>query len=233
MPGKPQLPRTPYLVKSACNARVACANSSYFRSKRATGMQEQRGDVLLFVLFALLVTLLGAMYAMRGLINDTVVAGNAMQHQKNVQMGDAALAQATKVITDTLGGTDGSVALQIAANGSSWFYIPTGTDAWDAPAAPSTALHPTDNEGFWSLCVLTGAAVPCPDIATLPGMSALPGGYTARMVVVPTNLPADPQACATTGYVASYYNIFLNVREPNGITSANVESVFKQCVLDL
>lgn len=228
MPGKPQLPRTPYLVKSACNARVACANSSYFRSKRATGMQQQRGDVLLFVLFALLVTLLGAMYAMRGLINDTVVAGNAMQRQKNVQMGDAALAQATKVITDTLGGTDGSVALQIAANGSSWFYIPAGVGAWAAPAA-----HSTENEGFWSLCVLTGAAVPCPDIATLPGMSALPGGYTARMVVVPTNLPADPQACATTGYVASYYNIFLNVREPNGITSANVESVFKQCVLDL
>ena len=65
--------------------------------------------MLLFVLFSVLVLLLAGLYTMRGLIGDTVIAGNAAQRQKNVQMGDAALAQAMKVITDTLDGTDGSV----------------------------------------------------------------------------------------------------------------------------
>lgn len=189
------------------------------------GHGRQRGDVLLFVLFSVLVLLLAGLYTMRGLIGDTVIAGNAAQRQKNVQMGDAALAQAMKVITDTLGGTDGSVALQIAAHGASWLYIPSGTAAWEAPGTGG-------NLGFWAQCAAASAAVPCPDISTLPSMSALPAGYTARMVVVPTNLPTDSQACGTTGYVAIYYNVFVNVREANGVTSANVEDVFKQCVRD-
>ena len=72
----------------------------------------------------------------------------------------------------------------------------------------------------------------CPDVATLAG-TALPGGYTARMVVVPTNLPPDPQTCGTTGYVASFYSVFVQVREASGMTSANLEIVFKQCVRDM
>ena len=69
-------------------------------------------------------------------------------------------------------------------------------------------------------------------MGTLAG-SSLPGGYTARMVVVPTNLPPDAQSCGTTGYTATFYSVFVNVTEPNGKTFANLESVFKQCVLDL
>lgn len=205
--------------KSASSAYPFSAGSSIFNSK------SQRGEALLFVLFALLVILLGALYAMRGLIGDTVVAGNAAQRQKNVQMGDAALALATQVITSTLGGTDGSVALPIAANGQSWFYVPPGPGAWDTPGTGA-------NAGFWTRCRASGATVPCPDISTLTGGGTMPGGYTARMVVVPTNLPIDPNICATTGYKASYYNIFVNVTEPNGSTSAQLESVFRQCVLD-
>ena len=197
------------------------ATSSFFRSTR----RRQRGDVLLFVLFALLVTLLGGLYAMRGLLDDTVVAGHAAQRQKNVQMGDAALALATQVITSTLGGTDGSVALQIAADGASWVHIPSSAGAWDPPGTGT-------NAGFWSQCTDSAAAVKCPDVATLAG-TALPGGYTARMLVVPTNLPPDPQTCGTTGYVASFYSVFVQVREASGMTSANLESVFKQCVRDM
>ena len=102
------------------------------------GHGRQRGDVLLFVLFSVLVLLLAGLYTMRGLIGDTVIAGNAAQRQKNVQMGDAALAQAMKVITDTLDGTDGSVALQIAAHGASWLYIPSGTAAPQNVRAPAS-----------------------------------------------------------------------------------------------
>ena len=54
------------------------AASSFFRST----WRRQRGDVLLFVLFALLVTLLGGLYAMRGLLDDTVVAGHAAQRPR-------------------------------------------------------------------------------------------------------------------------------------------------------
>ena len=89
---------------------------------------------------------------MRGLLDDTVVAGHAAQRQKNVQMGDAALALATQVITSTLGGTDGSVALQIAADGASWFHIPSGAGAWDPPGTGT-------NAGFWSQCTDSAAAV--------------------------------------------------------------------------
>ena len=142
------------------------------------GHGRQRGDVLLFVLFSVLVLLLAGLYTMRGLIGDTVIAGNAAQRQKNVQMGDAALAQAMKVITDTLDGTDGSVALQIAAAEPRPDLIlldvmmPPGIDGFETcrrlKADPATADIPVIFVTARSDDVATGFAAGGADYITKP-----------------------------------------------------------------
>ena len=130
-------------AQSTAKACTASASSSLSRST----LRRQRGDVLLFVLLALLVTLLGGLYAMRGLLDDTVVAGHAAQRQKNVQMGDAALALATQVITNTLGGTDGSVRCRspptVRAGSTSRPAPAPGIRRAPAPTRASGASAPT------------------------------------------------------------------------------------------
>ena len=209
------------MMKPATNISADVQHVSRFQVARFHAARMQAGDVLLFVLFAMLIILLGALYSMRGLFDDTVAAGNDLQRTKNIQAGDMALALAHKTVVNTLGGQNGSVALQIAAEGQTWFFNPGGTAAWPAPGTPGSA-----NETYWLECTNGSSTKPCFSLANMPG------GYTARMIIVPTNQPSDPGVCNTTGYAAIFYNIFINVKESNGLASANVESVYMQCVLD-
>lgn len=203
----------------------------------------QRGDVLLFVLVSLLILLLGALYLMREQFNDSFFAGNSLQRQKNVHVADQALALAFEEIERTLRATDGGmtldVAVKVSADQANWFLSPTGSEAWPAPGALESI-----NEGYWSLCSERNADKPCTKLCSdasqqLPCDPAqLPAYYVATMVVVPTNLHPDVHLCATTGYVAMFYSVFVHVQEAKsgkqlGPTSATVESVFRQCVRDL
>lgn len=180
------------------------------------GARRQAGDVLLYVLFALLVLLLGALLTMRGEVTASVMTGHMMQRQKNVQAGDAALALVKQMIVDTVQAA-GNVPLEIAATGKPWFVLPTSAGVWPAPGAPGA------NQGYWSSCGANNAAQPCAPV------SGMPAGASALVVVAPTNRPTDPYICGTTGYTAVYYDIFLHVSEAAGATAADTETVFKLC----
>ena len=185
----------------------------------------QQGFVLLLTLISLLVLLFGVLFTMRGTLLQSVMTGNTLQRQKDVQASDLALRQVQQAIIATVQGA-GDVPLEIAGNGKAWFYIPGGTTPWITPGAAGTT-----NAGYWSNCV---AAKTCDTLSNVvaavnPVPPPLPGSYQAWVTVVPTNQPANSYACGTTGYTASYYDIFLHTTEANGTTAANTDTVFKLC----
>jgi Tfp pilus assembly protein PilX len=188
----------------------------------------EQGYVLLLTLITLIVLLFGALFTVRGTLLQSIMTGNTLQRQKGVQISDAAIRQIQQLIIQTAQGA-GNVPLEIAANGKPWFYIPPAT----TPATPwaSPGLATGVNATFWQTCVSAGS---CDTVANAaqgitPTPPSLPAGYTALVTVVPTNLPVDAYSCGNTGYVATYYNIFLNTQEENGTTRANTETLFKLC----
>jgi Tfp pilus assembly protein PilX len=178
------------------------------RSARA-----QRGFVLLLTLIVLIVLLFGVLFVIRGTLLQTVMTGNTMQRQKDVQAGDLALRIVENTIVQSSQGA-GSVPLEISASGQSWFYVPT-TTPWTVPTTTA----------YWSSCSAGSSTAPCASV------SGLPSSYSASYIVVPTNLPTDPYACLNTGYTAVYYDIFIHTSEVNGVTAANTETVFKLCTV--
>ena len=178
-----------------------------------------RGYVLLLTLISLVVLLFGVLFTMRGTLLQSVMTGNTLQRQKNVQASDLALRQVEQTIVSTVQGA-GTVPLEVAAAGKAWFYIPPGPAAWPAPGAAGA------NAGFWSTC----AGVHCDSLANVVGTVAPQlGGDRILVTVVPTNQPTNAYACGATGYTASYYDIFLHTAEANGTTAANTDTVFKLC----
>jgi len=182
-----------------------------------TRRPRQAGYTLLLVLFTMTVLLFGALFTMRGTILQTLMTGNTLQHQKNLQASDLAL----RIVEDQIISTSqaaGATPLEIAAGTSQpWYYTPT-TLPWAVPT-----------NTWWLNC--TGNSQ-CGAVANVPG------GYQVNFVVVPSNLPVDPYNCGTSGLTAVYYDIFLNTQEPNfsslgatATTSSVTESIFKLCVV--
>ncbi len=186
--------------------------------------RKEGGYVLLLTLITLVVLLFGVLFTMRGSLLQNVMTGNTAQRQKDVQASDMALRQVQQAIIQTASGA-GLVPLEIAASSKPWFYVPTNTSGpWPVPGSSAA---PT----YWQNCQAANTCDTLSNVAASisPAPPVLPGGYTALVTVVPTNLPVDAYACGTTGFTATYYDIFMHVQESNGTTAANTESVFKLC----
>lgn len=188
----------------------------------------QDGYVLLLTLITLLVLLFGILFTMRGTLLQTEMTGNTLQRQKNVQAGDLALRQVQQAIIQTSQNA-GTVPLEIAAGSTHWFYIPPASTA--TPPVPWAAPGTGANATFWQTCQSAGQCDTLSNVAAVinPAPPAIASGYTALVTVVPTNLPTDAYSCGTTGYTATYYDIFMHLQEANGQTAVNTESVFKLC----
>ncbi len=196
---------------------MAALNRYRTRHRRAA----QNGYVLLLTLISLLVLLFGVLFTMRGTLLQSVMTGNTLQRQKDVQASDLALRQVEQAIVTTVQGA-GDVPLDVAAASKKWFYTPPGPGAWAAPGDPTGVTA-----GFWATCLGNGN---CDTLANVVGTVAAPlSGDPILVTVVPTNQPPNQFACGTTGFTASYYDIFLHTAEANGTTAANTETVFKLC----
>ncbi len=181
----------------------------------------QQGYVLLLSLLSLLVLLFGVLFTMRGTLLQTVITGNTLQRQKDVQASDLVLRKVQQVIINTVQGA-GNVPLEVAASGKPWFYVPNASStAWTVPGSSAAAT-------YWSATSASGcyANKTCD---TISDMDSSVSGYDALVTVVPTNLPVNPYSCQTSSYIASYYDIFIHTVEANGSTGASTETVFKLC----
>lgn len=197
------------------------------KSPAAPQARRQQGYVLLLTLIVLLVLLFGALFTLRGNLLQSVMTGNTAQRQKNVQAGDLALRQVQQALITTI--QSSGTTLDIAASGQPWFYTPT-TTPWPLPGTPGA------NANFWATCMTAGHCDTLSDMtsAISPAPPSVTDGngkpYQVLVTVTPTNRATDQYACGTNNlYYARYYAIFLNVREANGTTAANTQTVIKLC----
>lgn len=183
----------------------------------------QGGYVLLLTLITLLVLLFGVLFTMRGTLLQTIMTGNTAQRQKDVQAGDLALRlMQQKIITSSVNA--GDVPLDISAANEPWFFTPGGTAPWPLPGNANATAPANANADYWAVCSATNTSKPCWQ------MTGLPSGYSAKAVVVPTNLPPSDSACQDGGQrIATYYDIFIHIAEANGRTAATTDTVFKLC----
>jgi len=194
--------------------------------------QAQQGYVLLLTLITLVVLLFGVLFTVRGTLFQSVMTGNTVQRQKDVQAGDLALRQVQQALIATVQGAGSP--LDVAASGQPWFYAPTVTPTSPASAVPGANAPYAD---FWSTCNANKQCAPLSSMVSVlsPAPPAIndPSGQPYRVLVSvwPTNRPTNAYACGTTGYTASYYTVFLNIGEASGSTAINTQSVIKLCTL--
>lgn len=172
--------------------------------------QRQAGSVLLLVLVALILMLLGAMYTMRGNLTDTGSTDAFSQKQKAYQASD----YATQWIMSQISAIGSVQPLEISGASQPWYL----------PANPVNSVIP--DASYWNTCINSPDATHVCDQITLP--STVPG--QAWVFVEPTGR-VDPYACSTQGLTAVFYDIWIHTISARGQTSADVESVYKLCIL--
>ena len=171
-----------------------------------------RGETLLLTLVTLLILSLGLLYSMRNVSLDALLSGNTLARQKDIQVSDFALRALEQAILNVYA----DQPLEISASGQLWYRsVAAGT------APPSAA--------YWKTCLGSGnAATRCGSLVVAIGNGA--GAYTALAVVQPTGR-SDAYACGLSQFHALYYDIFINVAEPGGVTSTTTETVYRICTL--
>ena len=178
----------------------------------------QRGDIMLVTMVFLLVCLLGLVVSMREGIVTTLMNGNNLARQRDVQVSDIATRQAEAQIQAAAAGQ----VLQIAAFNQPWMRIGAATSVFPAPTA-----------AYWDSCEGNGdSTLRCGVIAPPAVASAL--GYKALMVVQYAGRGGDPYSCQTTNsngrpQIATFYDVFVHVKEANGVTSSDTHTVYRLC----
>ncbi|MCK9688502.1 hypothetical protein [Scleromatobacter humisilvae] len=181
--------------------------------------RRQRGDILLVVMVFLLVCLLGLVVSMRDNIVSTLMGGNTLQRQRNVQVSDVAMRQVEGLVLAAASGQ----TLEVSAYTQPWMrMVPGGTKA------------PTDTSStYWDSCLgNSDNTLRCGSLT--PAINGTALGYTALVVVQPTGR-YDQNACQLGvpgqrySLTATYYDVFVHIKEANGVTSNNIEMVYRLC----
>jgi Tfp pilus assembly protein PilX len=187
------------------------------QARRASGRgTRQRGDILLVTMVFLLVCLLGLLVSMRDGVVQTTMTGNHLARQKDVQVADIALRTLENQLTTYSGGQD----LKLSAAGQPW---------WRDVAAGTAS--PTDTTStYWDNCLgNSDTTLRCGSITVAINSTNLP--YTAYAVVQPTGR-WDTTSCdmGTQGqFTAVYYDVFVHLKESNGATAVDTETVYRLC----
>jgi len=173
-------------------------------------MTRQRGDIMLVTLVFLLLCLLGLVVSMRDSMINTTMNGNNLARQKDVQVADIALRQLETQVLAAYGGQ----ALELSASGQPW---------WRNVAAGTAA--PTGT--YWDSCLGNATdSARCGAVSVAVNGSAL--NYTALAVVQPTGR-SDSTSCDLAQFQAVYYDLYVHVKESNGVTAVNTETVYRIC----
>ena len=173
---------------------------------------------MLIVLIFLLVFLLGLVVSMRGSIIGTQLVGNNLQRQKDVQVGDIALAQVEALMTATSRAT--GTSLEIAVGSGS------AQPAWYRDVPAGTAPPP---DTYWASCL--GNSDPTLRCASLPvtnNGTNMP--YNMLAVVQPTGRHDTSNSTLSPYLTANYYAIYLRMKESSGATTSVTETIYKLCV---
>jgi Tfp pilus assembly protein PilX len=175
--------------------------------------RSQRGDILLVTMVFLLVCLLGLLVSMRDGVVQTTMTGNHLARQRDVQVADIALRTLENQLTTYSGGQD----LKLSASGQPWWRdVTAGTDP-----PPAT---------YWDACLgNSDTTLRCGSVTVAVNGSALP--FNAYAVVQPTGR-WDTTSCdmgMQGQFTAVYYDVFVHLKESNGATAVDTETVYRLC----
>jgi hypothetical protein len=178
--------------------------------------RRQRGDIMLVTMVFLLVCLLGLVVSMREGIVSTLMGGNNLARQRDVHVSDIATRQVEGLIAAVpLQGQP----LQVGAFNEPWMRVGGATVSYPAPDA-----------AYWESCLgNSDSTLRCASITPTIGGNAL--GYTVLAVVQWTGRGGDTSSCQMTNpqYYASYYDVYVHVKEANGVTSSDTHTVYRLC----
>ncbi|MDE3009797.1 MAG: hypothetical protein KGI67_02810 [Pseudomonadota bacterium] len=176
--------------------------------------RDARGEALILVLVTLLVMCLGLLYTLRSVTVDAQMSGNTLARQKDMQVADIALRNLESQILAVYG----AQPLEVSAGSQTWYRaVPAGT------AAPTAS--------YWNACSgNSNTTLRCAAETVSVTVGSVVLNYNVLAVVQATG-QSDDYTCGLTQYRALYYDIFLNVTEPNGATSSTVETVYRLCTL--
>ena len=175
--------------------------------------KRQRGDILLVVMVFLLVCLLGLVVSMRDGIVSTLMGGNNLARQRDVQVSDVAIRQAEGLILASYAGQP----LEISSNSQPWMRMVAGGTA--SPSVTSST--------YWDNCLGNADnTLRCGSITPTVNGTAL--GYTALVVVQPTGR-TDSTSCELDYQQATFYDVYVHVKEGNGVTSSDTETIYRLC----
>jgi Tfp pilus assembly protein PilX len=178
--------------------------------------RRQRGDIMLVTMVFLLVCLLGLVVSMREGIVSTLMNGNNLARQRDVQVSDIVTRQAEGLIGSP------TAPLAVSAYTQPWMRIGPVVQVFAAPTA-----------SYWDSCLgNSDSTLRCGSIVPTVGTNAL--GYTTLLVVQWTGRN-DPWSCQAvdspgTRKIAFYYDVFVHVKEANGVTSSDTHTVYRLCI---
>jgi len=174
----------------------------------------QRGDILLVVMVFLLVCLLGLVVSMREGIVSTLMGGNNLARQRDVQVSDIATRQVEGLILANYAG----MPLEISANTQPWLRqvsVSTGT------------TPPSATAGYWDNCLgNSDPTLRCGSVS--PAVNGANLGYTVLVVVQPTGR-TDSTSCELAQQTATFYDVYVHAKEGNGVTSSDTETIYRLC----
>jgi len=194
--------------------------SRHRRALRAR--RRERGDILLVTMVFLLLCLLGLIGSMRDTITTTALAGNNLMRQKDTQIADVAMQNVrNQILAANVGGAPLSDSTAVT------------NQAWWRDVGPTAAASPP-SASYWDSCLGNSDVTKrCGSITLTVGGTSLP--YTALAVVQPTGRADQHNPICNIGTGSSslmqavYYAVFIHVKETNGATSVNTESVYTAC----
>jgi hypothetical protein len=92
---------------------------------------------------------------------------------------------------------------------------------------PGGTGAPAATAGYWDNCLgNSDNTLRCGSIT--PTVNGVALGYTVLAVVQPTGR-TDSTSCQLAGQQATFYDVFVHLKEANGVTSSDTETVYRLC----
>ncbi len=182
--------------------------------------RHQRGAALLIVIALFLIILPVALLAIFGrtLQNDTF-SGSYLWRAQARDAANAAMASLRANIAQSIGQNS---LLEYQPNPPAWYIPPP------ASSAPSTSYVTPNSASFWSTC--QAQSLCAATTLTLPNGTGRTQ-FQILQLVTPTGV-IDPTLCNTQGYVAVFYNLWVQATATNNPAagSSTTQAVYRACV---
>lgn len=173
------------------------------------GPLKQKGAALftVVILFLFLLPLLYGVFMKRSLQNTMMTASSFWREQAADAANQALAALRPQIDAQLANGL-----LEYSGTPPAWFIS-------------SNAIN-VRSSGFWQTCAQNNL---CQQVTQTLANNTASQQFTIRQLVTPTGL-TDPKLCQQQGFVAVFYNIFIDAHSNNPAAGgANIQALYRSC----